>query len=123
MAVYSNPIATGLTHKITRGTVSNGALENITGGATTIYTLIFDNDMNAAQTIYVKLFDATTLTPASDHPDLCVRLDADEKNISFTIPGGLSFSNGISMYATVSNGGSGGTVAPGSDLNFFIIHS
>ena len=123
MAVYSNPIPTGLTYKITRGTVSGSALENITGGSTTIYSMIFDNDPNNSQTNYVKLFDSTTLTPASDSPDMCFRVDADEKNMSFTIPGGITFSNGISMYATPANGGTGGTVSPGSALNFYIIHS
>ena len=123
MAVYSNPIPTGLTYKVTRGTVSNTILENITGGATTIHSMIFDNDPNNSQVIFVKLFDATTAVAGTTAPDLCYRLDMDEKNMSFTIPGGLPFSNGISMYATVSNGGTTGTVAPGSDLNFFIIHT
>ena len=123
MAVYSNPIATGLTYKITRGTVSGSALENITGGGTTIYSMVFDNDPNASQTNYVKLYDSTTLTPASSAPDLCFRVDPDEKNMLVTIPGGISFANGISMYATPSNGGTGGTVSPGSALNFYITHS
>lgn len=122
-AVFTSPANTGMTYKVTRGTITNTALENILGGAATIHSCTVDNDANAAQINYVKLYDATSITAGSAAPVISLKLDADAKNITFEIPGGITFDTGVCIYATSSSGGSGGTGAPGADLTFYIVHS
>ena len=122
-AVFTSPANTGMTYKVTRGTITITSLENILGCAATIHSVTLDNDDNCSQINFVKLYNATSITAGTTDPDLVLKCDADEKNITFEIPGGITFSTGVSIYATSTGGGTAGTGAPGSDLNYYIVHT
>ena len=122
-AVFTSPANTGMTYKVTRGTITNTALENILGGAATIHSITLDNDANGSQINFVKFYNQTSVTAGTTPPDIVLKCDADEKNITFEIPGGITFNTGVSIYATSSSGGTAGTSAPGSDLTYYIVHT
>tara|TARA_R100000329_G_scaffold119799_1_gene98712 strand:+ start:645 stop:944 length:300 start_codon:yes stop_codon:yes gene_type:complete len=96
---------------------------NITGTNSTLYAIEIDNDANAGEINYIKLYDATSATINSDDPYLSLQVDADEKNITYHIPQGLTFTNGICLAGVSDGGGTAGNTNPTSSVIVRLIHS
>jgi len=68
---------------------------------------------------FVKVYDALTVTPASDVPDIVFPVPAN-KSRTLTIIGGLSFSTGFSIRA-VTGGADNDTTDPSSPKPGFFV--
>ena len=124
MAITSSKQNIPLTYHVTIQTDCDATMaNNITGTNSTLYAIEIDNDANAGEINYIKLYDATSATIASDDPYLSLQVDADEKNITYHIPQGLTFTNGICLAGVSDGGGTAGTTNPGSSVVVRLIHS
>ena len=73
----------------------------------------------AANDEYVKIYDALTVNPASDVPDIVFPVPANEQR-TLTITGGLSFTTGFSIRA-VTGGADDNTTDPTTPkFGFFV---
>lgn len=124
MAITSSKQNIPLTYHVTIQTDCDATMaNNITGTNSTLYAIEIDNDANAGEINYIKLYDATSATIASDDPYLSLQVDADEKNITYHIPQGLTFTNGICLAGVSDGGGTAGNTNPGSSVIVRLIHS
>ncbi len=73
----------------------------------------------AASDEFVKIYDALTVTPASDVPDIVFPVPTN-KCRTLTIIGGLSFSTGFSIRA-VTSGADANTTPPSSPKPGFFV--
>lgn len=124
MAVTSSKQNVPLTYHTTLQTDCDVSIaNNITGTNSTLYAVEIDNDANGSEINFIKFYDATSATVNSDDPYLSLQVDADEKNITYHIPQGLTFSNGICLAAVSDGGGTAGTTSPGASIIVRLIHS
>jgi hypothetical protein len=124
MAITSSKQNIPLTYHVTIQTDCDATMaNNITGTNSTLYAIEIDNDANAGEINYIKLYDATSATIASDDPYLSLQVDADEKNITYHIPQGLTFTNGICLAGVSDGGGTAGNTNPTSSVIVRLIHS
>ena len=124
MAITSSKQNIPLTYHVTIQTDCDATMaNNITGTNSTLYAIEIDNDANAGEINYIKLYDATSATIASDDPYLSLQVDADEKNITYHIPQGLTFTNGICFAGVSDGGGTAGNTNPTSSVIVRLIHS
>ena len=92
MAVTSSKQSVPLTYHTTLQTDCDASIaNNITGTNSTLYAVEIDNDANGSEINFIKFYDATSATGNSDDPYLSLQVDADEKNITYHIPQGLTF--------------------------------
>ena len=87
--------------------VTNTAINDIAGGATTLYGLQIVNGVSGI--LYLKLYDANSAT-ASDTPDIIIEVQASATK-NYSIPDGLAFATGLSARC-VQEDGTGGTTSP-----------
>ena len=86
---------------------SGGATQNVTSAAGSVFLVEIDNEANSTP-VYLKLRDATTATPSQSGsngvgtPHFMFQAPAYKK-ISYAIPGGAVFANGISMWCSTSS--------------------
>ena len=97
------------------------AQNNVTGQADTIYMLDVDNALNAAQVVYLKVYNATSCVPGTDNPDMIIRLTGGERRVC-VIPEGELFDVGISFCCVISPG-SPGTTGPTSAVTMRMVTS
>jgi hypothetical protein len=98
-------------------------IANIAGGAATLYSVQIDNDANAGNIVYVRFWDATSATNGTTVPYLSLKADADDKNLTYVIPQGLTFSTGISFACVTDHGGTAGTSAPSGDVIVRLVYN
>ena len=124
MAVTSSKQSVPLTYHLTIQTDCDATMvNNITGTNSTLYAVEIDNDANGSEINFVKFYDAASATINTDAPYLSLQADADEKNITYHIPQGLTFTNGICLAAVSDGGGTVGTTSPGASVVVRLIHS
>jgi len=92
------------------------AVENIVGGSGTWYTICAKNTDSA--TAYLKLFDAKTCVPGTDHPNWVLQCKGSDTSI-WTVPDGVTFPTGLSYFASEEQGITA-TTAP-SALSMWIV--
>ena len=88
--------------------VTNTAVENVTGGAGTWYTICAVT--TDAQQQYLKLFDATSITAGTTEPNWILPCKANDTTV-WTVPDGVTFSNGLCYFVSEEDGKSA-TTAP-----------
>lgn len=83
---------------------------NVGPGAATVYLVNVDNTGNAAQKVYLKLYNATAPTIGTTAPDKVIPIPGGTvQKVAF--PEGIAFATGLSM-ACVTAGGTGGVTSP-----------
>ena len=123
MAFTSTKSVTLTYHHGVESDATATVIENITGGAATVYAISIDNDANGAAVSYVRFWDARSATNGTDAPYMSLKADADEKNITYVMPQGLTFSTGISFACVTNHGGTAGTSSPSGDVIVRIVYS
>ena len=123
MAITSSKQNVPLTYHTTIQTDCDATVaNNITGTNSTLYAVEIDNDANGSQINYIKFYDAFSATVGTDDPYIILQVDADEKNITYHIPQGLTFTNGICLAAT-QEAGTAGSSSPTASVVVRLIHS
>ena len=89
---------------------------NVTGGAGTWYTIVAKS--TDAATSYLKLFDATAVTQGTTQPNWILQCKPNDTTV-WTVPDGVTFSTGLSYFASEENGAEAAT-AP-SALTIWIV--
>ena len=92
------------------GTANN----NVNGAAAVLYEAIIDNSANAAQKVYLKLYDNAAPTIGTTAPNMIVPVPGGA-TVSLAVPEGVSFATALS-YACVTTGGTGGATDPTSNV-------
>ena len=88
-------------------TASSGSTNNVTAAAGSVFLVQIDNEANTTD-VFVKLKDATSASPSvvqensTGTSEFIFKAPAYKK-ISYAIPAGAVFSNGISMWCTTSS--------------------
>ena len=91
---------------------ANTAVNNVTGGAGTWYTIIYTS--GDANTAYLKLFDAISITPGTTEPNWGLQMKGNDTTV-WTVPDGVTFSNGLSYFVSETNGKSDTTSPSGTN--------
>ncbi len=81
---------------------------NVTGSATTVFLIDIDNTANAAQPVYLKLYNDNAPSVGTTSPD-CVYMVAGGVRRAYAITEGVAFSTGLSLACVVTGGTSGAT--------------
>tara|TARA_R110000824_G_scaffold254201_1_gene443202 strand:+ start:1226 stop:1594 length:369 start_codon:yes stop_codon:yes gene_type:complete len=118
MATYASNQTTSISADIIydSGVVSTAAVENVTGGTGTWYTIFMKN--TDSELVYLHLHDATTLDAGNDEPNWILQCPGSD-SVCWTVPDGVTFSNGLSYTASTSAGKTvGGTI---STLTMWIV--
>ena len=124
MAVTTSKQTVPLTYHTTIQTDCDATMaNNVTGTNSTLYAVTIDNDANAGEINYIKLYDAFSATINSDDPYLVLQVDADEKNVTYHIPQGLTFTNGICLAGVSNGGGTAGNTNPSASVVVRLLHS
>ena len=96
----------GSKYVVDRNCVGSQASVNVTGSTGVIYLVEVDNQANS-HTVYLKIRDATTATPitttanGAGTPDYSFMVPAFTQTC-FTMPSGVAFTTGLSMWCTTS---------------------
>jgi len=124
MAITSSKQTVPLTyHSTIESDATSTAANHVTGTNSTLYAVTIDNDLNAGTIVFLKIYDSTSATVGTDAPYLTLPADADEKNITYHIPQGLTFTTGISLACVTDGGGDAGTTSPTSDVIVRLLHT
>lgn len=105
MAFVKNPVSGVLAANIVEDTSVNGTLqENVLTGAGSIFLIRIDNTANSAETVYLKLYDATSgITVGTSRPAAIFACPASSSR-QYSIAGGIVFASGV-CYAIVKTAG------------------
>lgn len=107
---------------------ADGTVESdVMAGATNVDMIIVDNQSNAAEVEYLKLWDSASPIVGTTVPDFvfeipagqAVILDFDEVDSSGTETNFVAFTTALS-YAAVTAAGTGGTTGPTSSMKVWI---
>lgn len=121
MAVSSISLAAITSSKIWSDTAQSNAIVVVQASSTVVHSIEIDNTVNAAQAVYVKIFNsAGSPTLGTTAPDEIIYAPANVK-FSHVIPGGKTFGTGLQV-ATVTAGGTAGTTAPGTAVPVKIVY-
>ena len=100
------------------------ALQNITNGPGTVYSIQGDNSANSSDRSFLKMYDNLVdggIDVDATEPDYVFVIDAaGNRFISF--PGGLSVANGLSLRC-VQSGATSNTGDPSSNVAVTVIYS
>ena len=98
--------------------VPNASPDNaIVGAACKILAIEIDNTNNGSQSVYVKLFDAASVTAGTTAPDEVFYCRGGKRRfINFFADDRLEFNTALSACC-VTTGGTGGTTSPTSNVN------
>lgn len=87
------------------------ANNDVTGTSGSIYMIEIDNEGNADNAAYLKLYDNASPTIGTTSPDWVFKVAVNQKR-SIVVPSGLDFTN--LSFACVISGGTAGTTGPTS---------
>tara|TARA_Y100001973_G_scaffold69538_1_gene101471 strand:- start:236 stop:610 length:375 start_codon:yes stop_codon:yes gene_type:complete len=124
MAFVKNPVAAKLANNIIEDVSANGTAQaNVLSGAGTIYMIRIDNSANSAETVYLKIYDATSATPGTTRPAGIFACPASSSR-QYSIPDGIVLSSGLT-YAVVKTAGLQGndTNNPSGTVKLYIATS
>ena len=82
--------------------VNATAVDNVTGGATTVYYVEIDNTANASAS-YLKLYNHAAPTEGTTPPDVALRATANARDY-FVFPTGIAFATALSYICTTAAG-------------------
>lgn len=94
---------------------------NVGPGAVTLYLIEINNANNATTAVYLKCYNATSVTVGTTVPDIILRA-AGGATVSVAIPEGIVFGTGLSVACT-TEAGTAGTTSPASDVVVTIVFS
>ena len=94
---------------------------NVTGAASTVYSVEIDNTANTGTTVYFKLFDNAAPQLATTAANFVLPVQGGKKLV-YVANDGLTFANAVS-YACVTGAATGNTTAPSSAVPVTIIAS
>ena len=97
---------------------SNTAVEDVTGGAGTWYTVVYKS--GSSETHYLKLFDASDITAGTTEPNWVLQLKPSDTTV-WTVPDGVTFSNGLSYFVSEEAGKSASTAPDGTNRLTIIV--
>lgn len=104
MAFVKNPVAGALAANIVEDVSTNGtSQDNCLPGAGTIFLIRIDNSANSAETVYLKIYDATSCTVGTDRPAAIFSCPASSTR-QYSIPDGIVLAAGLT-YAMVKTAG------------------
>lgn len=86
---------------------------DVTGAAGSVYQIDVDNEANADNPAFLKLYDSAAPTVGTTAPDFIFKVPVNQKR-SLVIPDGWDFTN-LSLACVIS-GGTAGTTAPTSPV-------
>ena len=90
-------------------------VQDVVNGSTTLYSVVIDNTGNAGTEAHPKLYDSLPdggVVAGTTAPDL-IFMALRATKATYTIPGGFSFTTGLS-YRCVTEAGTAGTTNPGA---------
>lgn len=94
----------------------------VKGSAGTLYAVEVDNTLNPNAASFLKMWDtAGAVTLGTTAPDWIVKIPGGSKPVSLPL-GGVAFAAGLKA-AVVTVGGTGGIVAPTSNVGVRIVYS
>lgn len=109
MTISVSTQASPVGSKLVIDTSANATARNaVTGASGVLYTIEIDNTGNASA-VYLKVYDAPTVTVGTTVPDLVFKMNASVKRC-FVIPEGMAFTD--LSFACVTAGGTTGTTGP-----------
>lgn len=122
MAAFSvTPQASPLGAKLVEiPSASETVCANVTGGAGILYNVDIDNEGNAGEDIYVKLFDTASVTLGTTVPDWVFLIKGGTRR-SYVIPEGIAFA--ALSVAAVLTGGTVGATPPTSAVPVRLVTS
>jgi len=97
---------------------ADATVENdVKSGATTLYGIFVDNTGNSTEDEYLKIWDATAPTVASDEPDWVIFIPQGAKTYFPMHPGtGIPFATGLSFIGTVTAGNTASQTNPTANM-------
>lgn len=125
MAITSKAIGTNTL--IGDSAVTGTIIKDVSGGAKTLYA-IYVRNADAAQRVYLKLYDDLSPTLGTTDPDWIFMVDDNAAapggvhRFVLNAPTGVVFAKGIS-YAAVTTGGTAGTTNPDTALEVEFVTS
>lgn len=100
--------------------LENAGLNDITGAASSIYSIDIDNvDGGSPTIIYFKLYDDKSPTYGTTDPNVMIRVAANVRQV-WTIAQGLSTANGVSLMASKADGPDA-TAAPDTAVDIDLV--
>tara|TARA_R110002110_G_scaffold18524_6_gene77762 strand:+ start:1253 stop:1621 length:369 start_codon:yes stop_codon:yes gene_type:complete len=119
MAFVKNPVAGVLAANIIEDTAAAATAQaNVLSGATTLYMVRIDNTANSTETVYLKIYDATSATVGTTRPSGIFSCPASSSR-QYSVPDGITFSAGIT-YAVVRTAGLQGAVNPSATVKVYL---
>mgnify|MGYP003116026607 FL=1 len=94
------------------------AVEDVTGGAGTWYTIVYKS--GDANTAYLKLFDSADITPGTTQPNWILQMKPNDTTV-WTVPDGVTFTNGLSYFVSEENGKEATTAPSGTNKLTIIV--
>lgn len=122
MAVTQSPFCNPVQFQLAFDADAESAAEsNIGGGPITLHALVVVNPSGGGATdVYVKLYDATSITAGTTAPDFILLVKSGTtRTILFGLEGDR-FNNGLTMRC-VQEAGTAGTTDPGSTVTVGVI--
>ena len=121
MAVSAKTVPVPFAEKQTVDTAASATVQYAHSGASKLSGWFVDNSNNSAKS-YIKFYDATGSVTVGTTVPLALFMIPASTSRMFSMPGGISFSNGIA-YAVTTAGGTTGTGAPGTALTVRLLIS
>lgn len=121
MAVSAKTIPVPFAEKQTVDTAASSTVQYAHSGAAKLSGWFVDNSNNSAKS-FIKFYDATGSVTVGTTVPLALFMIPASTSRMFSMPGGISFSNGIA-YAVTTAGGTTGTGAPGTALTVRLLIS
>ena len=93
---------------------------DVTGAAGSMFQLDVNNEDNADNPAYLKIYDDAAPVVGTDPPDFILRVPVNQRR-NVVIPDGWDFTN--LSFACVTTGGTAGTTAPTAAVTVKIVTS
>lgn len=91
---------------------------DVTGGAGSIFQIDVDNEANADNPAYLKIYDDAAPTVGTTPPDHIFMVPVNQRR-NMVIPDGIDFAN--LSFACVTSGGTAGTTSPTSSVTVKLV--
>ena len=121
MAVSAKTVPVPFAEKQTVDTAATSGVQYAHSGAAKLSGWFVDNSNNSAKS-FIKFYDATGSVNVGSTVPLALFMIPASTSRMFSMPGGISFSNGIA-YAVTTAGGTAGSGAPGTALTVRLLIS
>ena len=121
MAVSAKTVPVPFAEKQTVDTAASATVQYAHSGAAKLSGWFVDNSNNSAKS-YIKFYDATGSVNVGSTVPLALFMIPASTSRMFSMPGGISFANGIA-YAVTTAGGTTGSGAPGTALTVRLLIS